>query len=783
VVAVVTLALGIGANTAMFSAVDTVLIKGLPYPDADRVVMVWEDASAFGLPRSRPAPGNYTDWTQLARSFTGLAATRGASANLTEDGPPEQLLGNRVSASFFHVLGVEPMIGHSFTEEDDRTGAAVVIISADLWRRRFGEDPRILGRTIRLSDNPYEVIGVMPRPFVFRTRDVDYWIPIHLSPAQATDRGSHNLEVVGRLSAGVSLGSAQQEMTHVAEILQQRYPATNGQVGIRLVRVAEDVVGNAKLEFLVLMGAAGAVLLIACTNLASLLLSRAAGRRSELAVRAMLGAGRAELVRQMVLEGLVLSLAGGLAGLALAPALITLVAQFAPGGFPALPSSVLSMPLLTFTLSVSIAAGVIFSLAPALQAVDRSLFGALQEGGRSTIGGRARVTRDVLVVTEVAAALVLLVAAGLMLRTMANLHAIDVGFRSDHLLTLRTSLPTSRYATVAKRLTFYNAVLDAVRPLPGVDSAAYGSVLPFVRPGDTITFQIDGRTLDANDPGDALFRAGTPQYLHTIGARLLTGRLLDERDGRLEADAPLSVVINETMARRYWSNSTPLGRQLRFGSPAAPLYTIVGVVQDLRERGYELAMKPAVYLPYVRDVWAVPEYLIVRTRTNPATLAEPTRRAIAAIDPDQPVTALHTMDEVIDLGVFDRTEQTRLLSLFSALALLVASLGLYGVLSYSVTQRRRELGLRMALGASSGSVMGRVITRGLCLTAVGLGLGITVAWAGARAMSTLLYGVASGDPATFAAVCALLFTVALVASYLPARRAARTDPMIALRDQ
>ena len=778
-VAIATLALGIGANTAIFSTVDALLIRALPYTDPDRIVMVWEDAHEIGFPRNTPAPGNYTEWARLNRSFSGIAATRGASANLTGSGVPEQIVGRAVTPNFFAVLGVNPIAGRVFTDAEDRAGAHVVLISYGLWQRRFGGDRSVIGQTMLMNGNRTAVIGVMPRGFVFRNRDVDYWVPIVFSPETAAVRTSHFLNVVARLTPGVSLPAAADDMRRIDAVLQKQYPDTNRNVRSVLLPIKEELLGDTRVQLLVLMGAAAAVLLIACANLASLLLSRAVGRRGELAVRAALGATRGRLIRQMVVEATTFSLLGGALGVVLAPAGVSVMAQLTPRGFPLQPSSVLDVRLLAFALVVSIATGIAFSLAPALQAARASLRDAIQHDARSAVGGSGRVTRDALVVLQVAAALVLLAGAGLMLRTMANLRAIDLGFRPDHLLTMRTALPQSKYRVHSQRVTFYERVVTAARALPGVESAAYGSTLPFMSPGNTIWYGIEGGdSLGPDDSHDALNRVGTSDYLRTLDVQLVEGRLIDERDG---ANSPPSVVVNETLARTHWPNGSALGHRMLIGDPNGPLYTIVGVVKDVHERGYVLEMKRGVYVPLAQRPAASPEYLVVRSRYAPEELAESMRRVIAGIDPDQPVSAVRTMDEIVDLDVADRHQQMILLGAFAMLALLLASIGLYGVLSYAVTQRSREIGLRIALGATAGSVMRVVVARGLALTGIGLSIGLALAWAGTRALQNVLYGVTAGDPSTYAAVVALLSAIALLASYLPARRASRMDPIAVLR--
>jgi predicted permease len=777
-VAILTLALGIGANTAIFSTVDAILIRALPYAEPDRLVMVWEDASAAGFPKNTPAPGNYHDWARLNHAFTGIAATRGASANITADGVPELVVGRAVTPNFFSVLGVTPIVGRTFTAEEDRSNAQLVLISYGLWQRRYGGERGILGKTMLMNGRRYEVIGVMPRDFVFRNRDVDYWTPASFSPEAAAQRTSHFLNVVARLRPGVGFEAAKDDMRRVDEELRQQYPQPSLHAKSALIPIKEELVGTTGAQLVILMAAAAAVLLIACANLASLLLSRAVGRRGEMAVRAALGASRGRLVRQMVVEATIFSLIGGGLGVALAPAGVSVMAQLTPRGFPVQTSSVLDLRLLAFAVVLSIVTGILFSAMPAFQAARASLRDAMQQGARSAVGGRGRLTRDALVVLQVAAALVLLVGAGLMLRTLANLRAIDLGFRADHLLTLRTTLPQAKYNDGVKRLAFYERVIADARAVPGVENAAYGSTLPFQSIGNTNGFGIEGRALDPGDPGDALFRVGTSDYLRTLGVTLLEGRLLDERDGR---DTPPAVVVNETLARKYWAAGDALGHRLWFGDPAGPFYSIVGVVKDVRERGHELAMKPGVYVTYAQRLAPLPEYLIVRTKGQPEELAEAVRRIIARADPDQPVSAVRTMDDIVDLAVADRHQQMVLLGIFAGLALLLASIGLYGVLSYAVTQRSRELGLRIALGASTGSVMRMVVGRGLSLTAVGLGIGLALAWAAARTMQSLLYGVPATDPWTFGGVVAVLGIVSAAASYLPARRASRVDPIEVLR--
>jgi len=764
--------------------VNTVLIRPLPYADPERVVMVWEDATAAGFPRNTPAPGNYTEWVRLNRVFTGMAATTGAPGNLTGDGPPEQVLGRNVTANFFAVLGAAPSLGRVFTDEEDRAGAPVMVISHGLWQRRWGGDRAIVGKTVLLNNARVEVIGVMPRSFVFRSDTVDFWAPIHFSPETAVQRRSHYLNVVARLRPGVTVETANADMRRVSLLLQQAYPDTNGgnaRITTIVVPLKEDLLGKTRVELLVLMAAAGAVLLIACANLASLLLARSVSRRAEIAVRTALGATRGRLLRQLVIEAMILSLAGGAAGLVLAPAGIALLAQLAPAGFPPVPGSVLDGRLLLFTLCVSTLAGIVFSLVPAWQATRVSLRDAQQQGARSMAGGHGRQTRDALVVSQLAAAVVLLVSAGLMLRTFANLRATELGFNPDHVLTLRTPLPrTPQNLDPVRRLAFYDRVLASVRALPGVEEAAYANLLPFESIGFTNWFQIDGITLDPDDPADAMRRTGTSSYLNALGVQLAEGRLLGDQD---VDGATLAVVINETMARKYWPRGGAVGHRMRFFGPTGPWYTVVGVVKDVRERGYELQMKPAIYVTAGQWRTDATDKLIVRTAGEPASLVEPIRRIVAEIDSQEPIAGVRTLDAIVQANLGDRRQQMLLLGLFAGLAVLLASIGLYGVLSYSVAQRTREFGVRMALGATRASLLTLVLQRGVFLNSAGLAIGAGAAWAGTRTMNSLLYGVTAGDPLTFGAVLLLLALVGLVACLIPARRATRVGAMEALRSE
>jgi predicted permease len=779
IAAIGTLALGIGANTTIFSLVQTVLLHPLPYQDPERVVMVWEDASAAGFPRNTPAPGNFNDWQRMNRSFSSMAASRGTTATFTMDGPPEQVLGRGITPNFFDVLGVRPILGRTFTPADDRIGVNVVIISHALWQRRYGGDPLVVGRTVRMNDTKYEVVGVAPRSFVFLNREIDYWVPIQLPPSQVDTRGNHFLSVVARLKPDVSIQAANAEMDDIAKRLAEQYPETNVDDGAVVVPIREEVLGDIGIEVMALAIAAMAIVLIACANLASLLLARASVRRGEYAVRLSLGATRARLARQVLIEALCLSVLGGLLGLAIPVLTSALIERIVPTGLHGLDISVLDWRLLSFAVVLSIVTGALFSLGPAVQAAHVSTADVLQQHARGGVSGSTRRFRDGLVVLQVAATLVLLVGAGLMLRTLANLNAIELGFDPNGLMTMQVILPQPKYAEPVTRLAFYDRVLADVRALPGVRSAAFASLLPFQSSGNTRFFVVEGRQQLPGDVPDALFRVGTGDYLKTLGVKVIEGRLIDDRDG---VDAPLAVVVNETLVERFLTGGPALGRRIKFGGPEDPYYTVVGVVRNVLERGYEQEDKPGVYVSAAQSRGGAAN-IVVRGEGDPLSYAPAVQRIIRQVDPDQATRLVRSMNEIIALSIGDRRQHTSLLVMFGGLAMLIAALGLYGLLTQIVSARGREIGIRMALGATWKNVMAMVMSRGMALTAAGLVSGALIAWSVTRAMSALLYGVDAGDPLTFGLVIGLLGVVALAACAVPAIRASRVDPMLVLRDQ
>jgi predicted permease len=779
--AIGTLALGIGANTAIFSLVQTMLLRPVPYQEPDRVVMVWEDASAAGFARNTPAPANYRDWRVMNRTFTDMAAATYANTTLTGDGAPEAVLGRRVTANFFTLLGVQPLLGRAFTAADDVSGTPVVISHA-LWQRRYGGDPAVVGRTIMMGAVKHEAIGVAPPSFVFLSREIDYWVPMQFSPEEAATRDNHYLMVVARLKPTVSLEAANADMRAIATRLSQQYPETNGAAGsggVVIVPIRDEVLGDTRIQIIALMIAAAAIVLIACANLASLLLARASVRRGEYAVRLSLGATRGRLARQVLVEALCLSVAGGVLGLPIPALTTTFVERIVPVGLQGLTVSLMDWRLLAFAGGLAMVTGLLFSLGPALQSAHASTGDVLQQHARGTTGGRSRAFRDGLVVLQVAATLVLLVAAGLMLRTLANLNGMERGFDSNNLLTLQVP-PLPKYADPIAGAQFYDRIIAGVRALPGVRGAAFGSNLPFQSAGNTRAFNVEGRPLNLDDLPDTLFRVGTADYLQTLGVTLVEGRLLDARDG---ADAPLAIVVNETLVRRYMDGQPALGRRILF-SLTDPPFTVVGVVRDVLERGYQQDAKPGVYVTQRQGPRFFPTInMVVRVGGDPLSHAPAVQQVIREVDPDQPIRQVRTMTDIIGLSVGDRRQQTTLLVGFGGLALVIASLGLYGLLAHTVSARRREIGIRIALGATWRTVMQMVMSRGMVLTSAGMGIGAVLAWSVTRAMDALLYEVEPTDPLTFAVVVGVLAGVSGVACAIPAMRAARVDPMLVLRDQ
>ena len=780
-VAVAALALGIGANTAIFSAVEAVLLQALPYTQPDRLAIVWEDMSFIGFANNTPAPANYLDWRARNHVFTDMAATRFVTASLTGDGQPEQLSGKKVTPNFFDVLGVQPLVGRPFTAEEDKAQSPVVVLGYNLWRRRFGGDESLIGRLILLNGVQTKVVGVMPKDFFFSDRkNSDYWVPMAFTPAQWARRQTHFLTVVARLKPGVTKEQAQKDMERIAAELQKEYPESNAKLGATVVPLQEDYAGDTRSGLLVLQVASMFVLLIACSNLANLLLARSTGRRREIAVRLALGASRWQIASQLLTESLMLSAAGGWLGLWVGKMCWSLFGELVPvqagGGFA------LNGHVLLFTAGISIVAGMLFGFAPALRATNVSLQESLKEGGRVGESRGGLRLRDTLVVGQFALAFALLVCAGLMIQTIWNLRKQELGFQADHLLTMGVPLPEKKYDTNEKVRGFFRTVVEDVGVLPGVKGAGFGSDAPFMTYGDTEGYTVEGEPpLPTGEYNDALYREVTPGYLEMLGVKLKEGRLLEESD---HEGGSLAVVVNEFLAKRHWPGKSAVGKRIRFGDEKAPWWTVVGVVRDIRERGLLYEMKPAVYVSVTQV--KKPEgfaFLVVRTSNDPLGTVKMVEGAVWSVDPQQPVSYVRTMDQLMEADVADRTRPMILLGVFAGLALVLACIGVYGVLAYAVAQRTREIGVRMALGAKPMDVTRMILGRGMKLSAIGLLAGGALAAGLAVLLRTLLFGVTLVAPGIYAGTAAALVLVAMVACVIPAQRAARVDPAVALRNE
>ncbi len=783
IIAVIALALGIGANTAIFSVVNTVLLRPLPYKDPERLVMVWEDASRYGYPRDTPAAANFVDWRDQNQVFEGMAAIADTSFNLTGAGDPERLEGRRVSANLFSLLGVEPQIGRVFTAAEDQPGSQrVVLLSYGLWQRRFGGDPNIVGKALTLNGESHVVVGVMPARFQFPSSDDEAWVPIAFTPQEASNRGRHYLQVLARLKPGVTLAQAQSEMSTIAARLQQQYPEQNADLGAAVMSLHEHLVGDIKPALLILLGAVGLVLLIACANVANLLLARAAVRQKEIAVRVALGAKRARLIRQFLTESVLLSTLGGIVGLGIAYGGLVLLKAFIPENISQAREISLDFKVLGFTLLVSVLTGVIFGLAPAIQAARFNQIETLKEGGRdAATGGGGKRLRSLLVMSEVAISLVLLIGAGLLINSFLRLRNVDPGFRADNLLTMKIVLPEPKYAEFERRSAFYTDLVQRVQSLAGVRSAAVTTNLPLYRQGNSISISIEGKP--APPPGQELIvvtRIISPGYFGTMSIPLLKGRQLTDQDTET---SPNVVVISETMARRFWPGEEPIGKRIAAGRAQTPedWIQVIGVVKDVRQFELNAEPRPQMYLSFRQAGFFAPRDLVVKTDVDPASMATTVRKAVWDIDKDQPVSNIRTMEEIFADSIARQRFSMLLLAIFAGVALVLAGVGIYGVMSYSVAQRTREIGIRMALGAQTGAVLKLAVGYGMKLVIVGIVVGLIAAFALTRVMLTLLFGVTATDPTTFTLISLLLVLVAALASYIPARRATKVDPMIALR--
>ena len=786
-VAVVALALGVAANTAIFSVVQAVLLNPLPYRDSSRIVTVWEHNRQRDNRQNVINPGNFMGWREQSTSFEEMAAYYDDQRNLTGAGDPVEVIVQNATPNLFTILGADPIMGRGMTADDARPEAPpVVVISHQLWQSRLGGRTDIVNRTVNLNGAPVTVVGVMPAGFQWFIRQgsrsgkpPEMWSPLALTEQNRAARGRF-MAAVGKLKPGVTLEQAQAEMNTVAARLEAEREQFNKNWGVNLVPLREQFAGGARPALWVLFAAAGFLLLIACANVANLLLARGASRQKEIAVRTALGAGRWRVIRQLVTESLLLALAGGAAGVLLAWWGVDLLAAFSPRDLLDLGGVRLSLPVLAFSLGVTFLTGLVFGLVPAVEATRLDTIETLKEGGRSgTAGRRGARLRGAFVVAEVALALILLVGAGLLIRSFVRLQSVSPGFRAENLLTMRVVLPASKYPEDHQSVTFFKTAVERLGRLPGVESAAAASFLPMTGMAAATSFAIDGRP--APPPGERPgcdVRVTDMNFFRTLGIPLRRGRTYDERE---TTEARRVLVINEALARKYFPDEDPLGQRLLVNMSPEPQPTeIIGVVGDVKHRGLDAPAEPTVYLPHPELAYTGMS-VALRTAGDPQLLAAAAQREIQAIDPEQPVADVRTMEQWLSESVARARFSATLLGVFAALALVLAAVGIYGVISYTVTQRTHELGIRVALGAQRADVLRLVIGQGLALAGLGVGVGLLGALALTRLVGSLLYEVSATDPLTYAVLALFLLLVAFAACYFPARRATRVDPMVALR--
>lgn len=783
VTAVAVIAIGVGANTAAFSVADFVLFRPLPFPEPDALIrLCWGPRTGAGWGcMNQLSPANYRDYKTQTSSFQGMGAFYGDAANLVGAGEPQRISLAGVTSEVLPLLGVPPVLGRVFDSTAAGGGdARTVILGYGLWQAQFGGDPRVLGRSVNLQGSPYEVIGVMPRDFHFPTREVQAWTHLVLREPDYEDRDNNYLEGVGRLKPGVPMNQARADLDNVAERLARDYPETNADAGFSFFSMRDTMSPRYRLMLFGLCGASLCILLLTCANLANLLLARAGARERELAVRAALGAGRERLVRQLVTEAMTLGLAGGLAGLVLALAAVPLLSLLVPSTLPVASHPSLDLRILAGAAGFTTLTGLGVGLAPALRLSGRTGFEGLREGARSG-GSRKQRLRSVLVAVEIATSVILLISSGLLIRAVWRVQSVSPGFLPQSVITMRTALPRPKYDNTIRRVQFYDRVLTDVRALPGVQSAAYISGLPMVMTGRITGVVIPGREVSATFRNEvASIRFVTPQYFRTMEIPLLRGR--DVEEGDIRARGPVAVV-SESFARRYWPEQDPIGRTFVSREETR---MVVGVVGDVKVRGLERANEPQMYLPagQVPDTAFSnddPKDLVIRYTGSTSTLLPAVRGIVRAADPEQPISEVRTMDEVVAGETVTRRAQLSILAALAGIALLLSGVGIYGLLAYSVSQQAREIGVRLALGAEPTGVARMIVSQGMRLAFIGLVPGVLLAYAAARGMSALLFGVKPTDPASTLVAVALVLLVTLSGSLLPALRAVRVSPMLALR--
>jgi putative ABC transport system permease protein len=797
--AILTLALGIGANTAIFSVVRSVLLAPLPFRDPGRLVVVWasspELAKAVGLPDKLPTTtGDFYSWKEQSTTLEDMGLVASDRTTLTGRGEPEILGAVRVAGDLFRLLGTRPLLGRTIQPADDASGEpTVAVLSHRLWKSRFGGDPAIVGRTLTLDGKPITVVGVMPPEFEFPrgaempagfgfAAEPDLWLPMALKPADRQSRDNHNAVALARLKPGVGREAANAEMVAICKRLNAQFPQSSAVWSARVEPLAQQLTGSVRPALLVLSGAVALVLLIACVNVANLLLAQAAARQKEVAVRTALGASRRRMVRQLLTESLLLALVGGGCGLLLATWGLRAISALIPAGVRVSGGLALDGRVLVFTLVLALVSGALAGLMPALQMTRSDLSATLRDGTRAgSVTSRGRRTLRALVIVETALAVLLAVGAGLLVRSFSRLTGVDPGFRPGGVLTLHVPLAGTQYDDDARKAAFYTAVLERVRALPGVEAAGAVSNLPMSGSEGISGFIVEGMTRPASGRMPmADRREAMPGYFEAMGLSLQRGRFFRDGDAK---DAPRVAIVDESLARTYWPGADPIGKRLRrgdFDDKDPQWITVVGVVGNVRNSGLHVEARPQVYYPFAQSVDRQMS-ITVRTQGDPLRLAKAVRDAIHSVDPDQPVSDVMTMAQKIDRSLAGRRFNLVLLGLFAGLAVVLAAVGIYGVMSYQVAQRTREMGLRMALGARRGAVLGLVVREAGVLALAGLGAGLALSLAATRVMASLLFGIRANDPVTLAAVSLCLALVSLAAAYVPGQRATRVDPMVALR--
>ena len=782
IVAIVTLALGIGANTAIFSVVNAVLLNPLPYAQPSELAILWLQTPATNQFRQPASFPDFADWQSQNQSFERVVGTRTVSVNLTDGDEPERVNGARVSADFLSAFRISPLAGRDFLDTENRPGGTpVAMIGYTLWQQRYGGDPALIGRTVNIDSTTYTIVAVLPKGFFYPNPDTQVYFPL-IQGKNETARGSRFLRVTARLKPGVSIREAQADMDTIAARIAEQYPDSSSGVGVQVVPLHEEVVGKIRPALMILFGAAGCVLLIACANVANLLLARATARRTEFAVRTALGAGRARLVRQLLTESVLLSFAGGLIGLLIALWGVPTLTSISASSIPRVEEVSVSFKALLFTLLISLATGILFGIAPALQSSNKVLTENLRDGRRgATSGAMHQRILNALVAAEVALAVVLLAGAGLMVRSFVSISGVSPGFKPKGVMTIGIGLTQPVYADIQQQSRFYDRLNEKVSAIPGVESTAGINRVPLLGFNASTSFTFQGQQVEPGQQPTADCRVATPNYFKAIGIPLLSGREFTEGDTK---DAPFVAVINRAMAEQFLPGEDPIGKRLQI-YPNPPLWReVVGVCGDVKLLGLDEEINPAIYVPVTQNPYANAmrsSFLVVRTNADPNGVVAAIRGVMKTVDPGVPVAQVRMLEDILSDSVAPQRLNMWLLVSFAGLAALLGAVGIYGVMAYSVSERTHEIGVRMALGAASRDMLNMVLWDAGKVTAAGMAAGLASAFVLTRLMSSLLYKVSAADPVTYAGISVLIVCVSLLASYIPARKASRVDPMVALR--